>query len=643
MATIELNDQFTNEWTVFEEANKAFNGNLITDMICDGIIYKKVDSKYYRRILENDAVNVKWFGAKGDELNDDTAAVQLAVDFLKSIEGGTVFFPKGKYLISNIDFIGKEYSNISIIGNQAIIKQKLGPKKPNALIGESSSRHLGIDGVFVFNSQAYREYNESNSIKNIRIKGIRFESINNFVPNPDPTPPALPIVDDFDELMSQIVLCGVSDVVVEDCQFINFHSDGITILGSIHENSDNDDGDNDLTTETKRCYNGYVEIRNCLFDGVNCNNRQGISVYYCDHSLIENCIFKNITKHNMVGAIDYESDSKRIYQRSAIVRNCYFENIGGEFGAISILMHNVEDEYPDPTALVEYTPETTAQANPDMDTIIKSNSFKGFVFENNTFEKVCSPLFVLGVNDNYLDYKGNYIIKFKDSSVNHSKLFLDLRKAYGVLVENNTFTNIKEGALVRTGACKVLLKDNNISNVGEAYALYISGLSSEIDIIGNSFKHVKSIALNFQFKESVSKIIDNDFGSPENPSPLFILGDGNATPEDFINVEIRENKHSGYIDLGTYYFLSDGSTTNLNYTQFPPSKILYGKSEFESINAFPDPTYLGDFIGLVKSERIKDYNNIPCIVQTFIPYDSLNTLYRRRAISYTDFSDWKEI
>jgi hypothetical protein len=359
----------------------------------------------------------------------------------------------------------------------------------------------------------------------------------------------------------------------------------------------------------------------------------------------------------MIGAIDYESDSKNIYQRSAVVRNCHFENIGGKFGAISILLFNIEDKYPDPDPLVGYTPEiTSVPTPPQMDEITKSNSFKGFVFENNTFEKVCAPLFVQGpdifvpnqLNDpetfDYLNYKGNYIIKFIDSSVNHAKLFLDLRKAYGVLIENNTFTNIKEGSLVRVGACKVLLKNNNISNVGEEFCLYVSGLSSHIDIIGNTFKHVKNIAVHFQNKESVSKIINNDFGSPENVnSALFELGVGDASPEDFINLEIRDNKFSGYTDWGIYYFMNSTLGPNPNYTVIPPSKILYGKSEFESVNAFPDTTYAGNFIGLVKNERIKDYNSIPVIVQTFIPYDPTNTLYRRVAVSNNAFSSWKEI
>ncbi|MEJ5106645.1 glycosyl hydrolase family 28-related protein [Chryseobacterium sp. MYb328] len=653
MNTIELNDVFTGEWTVFLETNENYIGNPITDAMCDEIIYKKIDQKYYRRVLENNEVNVQWFGAKGDGITEDTHAVQLAVDFLKNIKGGTLFFPKAKYVIQSVDFIGKEYSNISIIGNQAVIKQKIGikryidncpvypsgsntPEYPrtgendiclwNGYKERTSSRHTGMDGVFVFNSKAYREYNDINAIKNIKIKGIRFESQNN-------------VTEDFDELMSQVVLCGVSNVLIEECEFIQFYSDGITILGSINEHPD-----------TKRCYNGYVEIRNCLFDGVNCNNRQGVSVYYCDRSLIENCTFKNITRSAepgepgaMPGAIDYESDSVNIYQRSAIVRNCYFENIGGSLGAISILIHNVKDEYPDPMALAGYTPEVTNSANPDLDSIKKANSFKGFVFENNIFEKVLAPLSIIGI-ENYMDYKGNYIVKFVDSSVNHAKLLMNLSKAYGVLIENNSFTNIKEGALAREGANKVLLKNNNISNVGEEICIHISDLSSHIEIIGNTFKHIKALAINFQNKLSLSnsKIIDNDFGTPQNLNNiLMVLGSGNATPEDFINLEIRGNKHSGFNDIGIYPFMVDPIYPN--YTQIPPSKILYGVSEFQNADIFPDPTYLGNLIGMVKNERLKDYNGIPIIVQTFIPYDPINKQYRRVAVSNTAFSAWKEI
>ncbi|MCQ6563145.1 glycosyl hydrolase family 28-related protein [Paenibacillus mendelii] len=49
----------------------------------------------FERIID-DMINVKWFGAKGDGLHDDTTAIQQAID----AKQGTVFLPKGRYLTS---------------------------------------------------------------------------------------------------------------------------------------------------------------------------------------------------------------------------------------------------------------------------------------------------------------------------------------------------------------------------------------------------------------------------------------------------------------------------------------------------------------------------------------------------------------
>ena len=52
------------------------------------------------RDCEENYVNVKWFGAKGDGSTDDTAAIQAAIDALPG-GGGTVSLPGGTYNISS--------------------------------------------------------------------------------------------------------------------------------------------------------------------------------------------------------------------------------------------------------------------------------------------------------------------------------------------------------------------------------------------------------------------------------------------------------------------------------------------------------------------------------------------------------------
>jgi hypothetical protein len=43
-------------------------------------------------------VNAKWFGAKGNNLDNDSAPIQAAIDYVASLNGGVVFLPKGNYL-----------------------------------------------------------------------------------------------------------------------------------------------------------------------------------------------------------------------------------------------------------------------------------------------------------------------------------------------------------------------------------------------------------------------------------------------------------------------------------------------------------------------------------------------------------------
>lgn len=50
-------------------------------------------------------VNVQWFGAKGDGVTNDTAAIQAAMD---SMQSGTLFFPAGTYIFSSLSFVGND-------------------------------------------------------------------------------------------------------------------------------------------------------------------------------------------------------------------------------------------------------------------------------------------------------------------------------------------------------------------------------------------------------------------------------------------------------------------------------------------------------------------------------------------------------
>jgi hypothetical protein len=70
-----------------------------------------------RRTLETraaDVVNVKDYGAVGDGVTDDTAAIQAAIDSLGSTYGGRVFLPTGIYLTSSVIQITRK--NVELAG-----------------------------------------------------------------------------------------------------------------------------------------------------------------------------------------------------------------------------------------------------------------------------------------------------------------------------------------------------------------------------------------------------------------------------------------------------------------------------------------------------------------------------------------------
>src|SRR5262249_45657560 len=52
---------------------------------------------WFNLVISGGFVNVGWFGAKGDGVTEDMPALRAANDYLISIGGGTLYFPKGHY------------------------------------------------------------------------------------------------------------------------------------------------------------------------------------------------------------------------------------------------------------------------------------------------------------------------------------------------------------------------------------------------------------------------------------------------------------------------------------------------------------------------------------------------------------------
>lgn len=84
-------------------------------------------TKAHNRMIADAVVNVKDYGALGDGTNNDTAAIQAAIDAVTS--GGTVYFPAGTYRIARTVGTDDRWgikitnSNVTLRGDQATLRR----------------------------------------------------------------------------------------------------------------------------------------------------------------------------------------------------------------------------------------------------------------------------------------------------------------------------------------------------------------------------------------------------------------------------------------------------------------------------------------------------------------------------------------
>lgn len=77
-----------------------------------GTVLVTVEGKRIKRVYFNE-INVKWFGAVGDSITDDTLAIQKAID--SQTENYSILFPSGKYKFTTVNIIDK--TNLVVIGS----------------------------------------------------------------------------------------------------------------------------------------------------------------------------------------------------------------------------------------------------------------------------------------------------------------------------------------------------------------------------------------------------------------------------------------------------------------------------------------------------------------------------------------------
>lgn len=217
------------------------------------------------------------YGAVGDGTTDDSTAVQSAFD-----SGRPVLIDR-TYLVGGLTAA----SGLAVHGS------------PGGVLKRKSTSTYTIS----INPGSGGSADPSTNITGVQFVGLSFDD--NVATNT------------FRQGDAQLNLNACSDVLVMGCTFKGFRSDAI-YLGSSNVGS------------TER-HNQRVKIIGCWFDGVNKDNRNAISIIDCDDLVIDNCTFRRMTRSDMPGPIDIESNPGNAFPilRNFKIMNNTFDDIGG--------------------------------------------------------------------------------------------------------------------------------------------------------------------------------------------------------------------------------------------------------------------------------------------------------------------------
>lgn len=112
--TLQTNNFYTTD--INQEGHWYYDSTDTTSVDNTGTILVTSDGKRIKRIFTTDKINVKWFGVIGDGVTNDVTILQSVIDYINSIGGGTMYAPKGTYLLSGL--VGMKWkSKVSLRGD----------------------------------------------------------------------------------------------------------------------------------------------------------------------------------------------------------------------------------------------------------------------------------------------------------------------------------------------------------------------------------------------------------------------------------------------------------------------------------------------------------------------------------------------
>ena len=505
---IKFIDINTGENVNYRETTTWYDGTAMNDSKVDDVIYIKKNNKYYKRQLEG-FVNVKWAGCGNGQ--DDTQVINSLIQNFDIL-----YFPKGDYLIKNAGLNLR--SNVEIFGDGV----------HSRLITDDST----IWGVSI-NSGNKGTSNVEENTKNIKIHDLHFFSS----------------FQQFNEHTHLLNINAATNVQIDRCFFTGFRGDGIYIGSS-------------NTAGTER-HNKDIYIRNCVFDGINNENRNGISIIDGTNIYIEKNIFKNCTKSNMPGGVDIEPDTFSFHVIKNIhVKDNYFENVGGNDGVVALVSNSNLTELSKDIFISGNMFKNCKNANSIY--IRSGNSYKdaNILIEKNYVENC--------VGSGMLIFSSGCVVRnnhFNGTNREFYLSYIDNPSINNVLFYENYFENFalenSSGGIVIFNAKNITFKNNRFHNAtkrvnGQDYIFYLHKGTTE----------------NIVFK-------NNSFTKDSGTNGYLVVLNPNAVTNE--NTNIWENNYSDVIRPNYFKYLRNKGTTAERNTAPPIGHNYYDTDLKKSI------------------------------------------------------------